>query len=657
MPSPLGCASQLEFVMKSLIPLLSLAAAANAHFTFQYLWVNGVDQGLNNFLRFPPSNNPVTDVTSTDLTCNVGGLAASATGTVTVPAGANLTFEWHQHAQRTGEDPISAGHKGPVQVYIAKAPSTAATFNGQGAVWTKIYSSGLLDPTTSTWATDVVNANSGKHSVKLPTSLPAGEYLVRAEILALHVASTYPGAQFYIGCAQIKLATGGSANPPKISLPGAYAGSDPGITSSASDKLFADAAREEADAKAQLKQSSRLAALESERENWDGDERIQDAVLRMLVDKYKPLRTGSIQTADQKLKLSPPGVRPRSQVTVMPITPSTGSWATEPLLPSKKDHQPWHTTFKVPEHATSSIKHAVLPPLPTRKSVKPAATDDRARRIEREEKKRTEHVGRLAKAKETTLDYRLGIRAPGEGLRGQVNPVSLKGWTNLVEDKIEKARKAGLFQNVKGRGKPLVSTMEEFNPFIAREEFLMNRIVQRNGAAPPWVEVQGELDTAVTTFRDILRQSWVRRVVRMITSTTPPALLHTVTLGDIKAFRDSDWERREHSYHQVALGELNALVRKYNGMAPYAVRRPYYVYSVEMGRLFEESAETILSELNARMQLNEPRDTTKASADGSATSGIGAQGSDGRLQIWYLRDLFKAWLQALLLKLWGKRRV
>lgn len=51
--------------------------------------------------------------------------------------------------------------------------------------------------------------------------------------------------------------------------------------------------------------------------------------------------------------------------------------------------------------------------------------------------------------------------------------------------------------------------MDEGNPFIGirlsmtgewlidhvflsgREEFLMNRIVQRNGAAPPWVEAQG----------------------------------------------------------------------------------------------------------------------------------------------------------------------
>ncbi|KAG6831980.1 hypothetical protein H0H87_003124 [Tephrocybe sp. NHM501043] len=121
-----------------------------------------VDQGQYTYLRYPPNNNPVTDVYSTDMTCNVNGLAGSATGTVTVPQGATLTFEWHQHDQRTGEDAISGGHKGSVQVYVAKAPSTAASFNGQGAVWTKIYSSGLLNASTQQWATDVVNANGGE---------------------------------------------------------------------------------------------------------------------------------------------------------------------------------------------------------------------------------------------------------------------------------------------------------------------------------------------------------------------------------------------------------------------------------------------------------------------------------------------------------------
>lgn len=121
----------------------------------------------------------MTDVTSTDLTCNVNGLSGTGVSTGSIAAGATITFEWHQHAQRTGEDAISGGHKGPVQVYIAKAPSTAAAFNGQGAVWTKIYSSGLVNPTTQQWATDIVNTNLGKHSVTLPASLPAGQYLLR----------------------------------------------------------------------------------------------------------------------------------------------------------------------------------------------------------------------------------------------------------------------------------------------------------------------------------------------------------------------------------------------------------------------------------------------------------------------------------------------
>ncbi|KAG6811931.1 hypothetical protein H0H92_005160 [Tricholoma furcatifolium] len=216
--------------MKLVLSVLAAVALANAHFTMQYIWDNGVDEGQNNYIRVPPSNNPVTDVTSTDLTCNVNGLSGSGVDTLTIDAGTNITFEWHQHDQRTGEDPISAGHKGPVQVYIAQAPGDVADFDGQGSVWTKIYSSGLLDPSTMWWASDVVNATGGKHSVVIPPSLPAGQYLLRAEIIALHVAETYPGAQFYIGCAQVDISSGGSATPPTVALPGAYAGSDPGIT-------------------------------------------------------------------------------------------------------------------------------------------------------------------------------------------------------------------------------------------------------------------------------------------------------------------------------------------------------------------------------------------------------------------------------------------
>jgi hypothetical protein len=54
----------------------------------------------------------------------------------------------------------------------------------------------------------------------------------------------------------------------------------------------------------------------------------------------------------------------------------------------------------------------------------------------------------------------------------------------------QRARQEGRFDRIQGRGQPLKQVVEERNPFIAREEFLMNRIVQRQGAAPAWVEIQ-----------------------------------------------------------------------------------------------------------------------------------------------------------------------
>lgn len=54
-------------------------------------------------------------------------------------------------------------------------------------------------------------------------------YLLRAELIALHAASSYPGAQLYMECAQIAVTGGGSGTPSTVSFPGAYAGTDPGI--------------------------------------------------------------------------------------------------------------------------------------------------------------------------------------------------------------------------------------------------------------------------------------------------------------------------------------------------------------------------------------------------------------------------------------------
>jgi hypothetical protein len=64
----------------------------------------------------------------------------------------------------------------------------------------------------------------------IPKATPDGDYLLRVEHIALHMAMQANKAQFYLSCSQVKITGGGSGTPaPLAALPGAYKSSDPGI--------------------------------------------------------------------------------------------------------------------------------------------------------------------------------------------------------------------------------------------------------------------------------------------------------------------------------------------------------------------------------------------------------------------------------------------
>lgn len=85
--------------------------------------------------------------------------------------------------------------------------------NGAGNVWVKLAEEGY-DGTT--WAVTKLKTNNGQHSITLPSTLAAGDYLLRPEIIALHEADAAynvnpaRGAQFYMECVQIKVTGSGS---------------------------------------------------------------------------------------------------------------------------------------------------------------------------------------------------------------------------------------------------------------------------------------------------------------------------------------------------------------------------------------------------------------------------------------------------------------
>lgn len=134
-----------------------------------------------------------------------------------------------------------------------------------------------------------------------------------------------------------------------------------------------------------------------------------------------------------------------------------------------------------------------------------------------------------------------------------------------------------------------------------------------------------ELESAIASFRDVVKQSWTRRAIRMLTLSQPAALLPKVTLADITALRDAEWENRERAFHDQAIEEVNALVRKYNGLAPYAVRRAYYSRSVELDKVYRDAAQDILQGLADRVNTTDPRSSVYSDdAAGGRTAGSGA---------------------------------
>jgi len=210
-----------------------LIASVSAHAIWQELYVNGVDQGHLTGIRVPTYDGPIQDVTSDDLICN-GGInpynLPLPTNIITIPAGASVTAEMHHTLAGADPsdpaDPIDPSHKGPITFYLASIDN-ALDMTVTGLSWFKIWEDGLH--ADGTWAVDTMIAQKGKMTFTIPSCVPSGNYLLRMEAIALHAASSYPGAQFYMECGQINITGGGSASPSGVAFPGAYHSTDPGI--------------------------------------------------------------------------------------------------------------------------------------------------------------------------------------------------------------------------------------------------------------------------------------------------------------------------------------------------------------------------------------------------------------------------------------------
>lgn len=150
----------------------ALLTAVNAHQNFHQFWVNGVTPGYQTSIRMPPSNSPVTDVTSNNITCNVNGnIVPSGVTTTAAKEGDAITVQW---------DPST--HPGPIQHYLFGPVDNASMATGIGE-WFKINE---YVEVNGTWASNLMDAGNMSYTFNLPTGMASGEYLVNPHSFTFH---------------------------------------------------------------------------------------------------------------------------------------------------------------------------------------------------------------------------------------------------------------------------------------------------------------------------------------------------------------------------------------------------------------------------------------------------------------------------------------
>lgn len=222
--------SRALFAIAALTPLVA------AHGALKFATVDGVRYNAPNpngdsgdfTIRAVNDINPVKGTDNPDLNC--GHNAQKAALVADAQPGSVVGFAW-----ANGEGGTWVHNTGPVMTYMASCgDGGCANFDAGNAQFFKIAEQGKK--ADGTWTMAELNAGpDATTTITLPSDLPAGEYLIRHELIAMQLGMSPGGAEFYPACFQVRLASPSrtAAELPSgsnvVTFPGGYGDSDPGI--------------------------------------------------------------------------------------------------------------------------------------------------------------------------------------------------------------------------------------------------------------------------------------------------------------------------------------------------------------------------------------------------------------------------------------------
>ncbi len=120
-----------------------------------------------------------------------------------------------------------------------------------------------------------------------------------------------------------------------------------------------------------------------------------------------------------------------------------------------------------------------------------------------------------------------------------------------IDEIIQQAMRAGAFDNLPGKGKPL-ELIE--NPYLDREWQLAYHLLKENGFAPEFVEKRQSIEMELAAARESLARTWTWRT---------QALAEDIFADWVEA----EWCRAKTKFEEAA-AKLNKDIRTYNLSIP-----------------------------------------------------------------------------------------
>lgn len=169
-----------------------------------------------------------TGYASPDIICHQN--AKPGAKAADVDAGGTVELQWTAWPE---------SHHGPVIDYLANCNGDCSTVDKTKLEFFKIDGGGLIDDTNppGTWASDNLIAKNNSWSVKIPTTVKPGNYVLRHEIIALHSAENKDGAQNYPQCINLNVTGSGTDSPPGTLGTALYKDTDAGLQINIYQKL------------------------------------------------------------------------------------------------------------------------------------------------------------------------------------------------------------------------------------------------------------------------------------------------------------------------------------------------------------------------------------------------------------------------------------